>query len=126
MQRILKNYLFWTYPRGSFHYDVMVTLILLFIFISPHVIDFRAKPVRVVPLHKSEVLVKSEGADGIYQRYVYEIRIEDLGGAKSEDEMREALLRVIQPIAGYIKIESYAPVLDTKGHIVAYDATVLR
>jgi hypothetical protein len=56
----------------------------------------------------------------------YEIRIEDLGGAKSEDEMREALLRVIQPIAGYIKIESYAPVLDTKGHIVAYDATVLR
>ena len=30
MQRILKSYLFWTYPRGSFHYDVMVTLILVF------------------------------------------------------------------------------------------------
>lgn len=122
----LKRYFFWTYERGSFHYDVMVTLILLFIFISPRFIDFRAKPVRVVPLHKSEVLVKAEGEEGIYQRFVYEIRVEDLGGAKSDDEMREALLRVIQPIAGYIRIESYVPVMDTKGRIVAYDATVLR
>jgi hypothetical protein len=124
---ILKRYFFWTYERGSFHYDVMVTLILLFIFISPHMLDFRAKPVRVVPLRKSEVLVKAEGAEGIYQRFVYEIRVEDLGGAKSDDEMHEALLRVIQPIAGYVKIEGTPkPVLDTKGHIVAYDATVLR
>ena len=125
--KILKRYFFWTYERGSFHYDVMVTLILLFIFISPRLIDFRAKPVRVVPLHKSEVLVKAEGAEGIYQRFVYEIRVEDLGGAKSDDEMHEALLRVLQPIAGYIKIEgSPKPVMDTKGHIVAYDVTVLR
>src|SRR5471032_1597525 len=125
--KILKRYFFWTYERGSFHYDVMVTLILLFIFISPRLIDFRAKPVRVVPLHKSEVLVKAEGAEGIYQRFVYEIRVEDLGGAKSDDEMHEALLRVIQPIAGYVKIDGAPkPVLDTKGHIVAYDVTVLR
>jgi hypothetical protein len=125
--KILKRYFFWTYERGSFHYDVMVTLILLFLFISPRVIDFRAKPVRVVPLQKSEVLVKAEGPEGIYQRFVYEIRVEDLGGAKSDDEMHEALLRVIQPIAGYVRIEGTPkPVLDTKGHIVAYDATVLR
>ena len=25
---VLKSYFYWTYPRGSFHYDVMVTLIL--------------------------------------------------------------------------------------------------
>jgi hypothetical protein len=124
--KILKRYFFWTYERGSFHYDVMVTLILLFIFISPHVIDFRAKPVEKVPTRSSEVLVKSAGAEGTYQRFVYQIRVEDLGGAKSDDEMHEALLRVIQPIAGYIKIESYKPVVDAKGKIVAYDATVLR
>ena len=29
--RTLKGYLFWTYTRGSFHYDIMVTLILAFI-----------------------------------------------------------------------------------------------
>jgi len=38
MMRILRSYFFWTYERGSFHYDVMVTLILAFIFITPHVI----------------------------------------------------------------------------------------
>ena len=123
----LKRYFFWTYERGSFHYDVMVTLILLFIFISPRLIDYRAKPVRVVPLGKSEVLVKAEGAEGIYQRFMYEIRVEDLGGAKSDDEMHEALLRVIQPIAGYVRLEGDPkPVMDTKGHVVAYDVTVLR
>ncbi len=30
--------------RGSFHYDIMVTLILLFIFITPHLWDYGAKP----------------------------------------------------------------------------------
>jgi hypothetical protein len=123
----LKRYFFWTYERGSFHYDVMVTLILLFIFISPRFIDFRAKPVRVVPLRKSEVLVKAEGPEGIYQRFMYEIRVEDLGGAQTDDEMHEALLRVIQPIAGYVKLEGAPkPVLDAKGRIVAYEVTVLR
>ena len=44
MQRILKSYLFWTYPRGSFHYDVMVTLILVFLFVSPRLINYRDRP----------------------------------------------------------------------------------
>ena len=44
MQRMLKSYLFWTYPRGSFHYDVMVTLILIFLFVSPHLINYRDRP----------------------------------------------------------------------------------
>ena len=44
MKTILKSYLFWTYPRGSFHYDVMVTLILIFIFGSPFVINYRERP----------------------------------------------------------------------------------
>ena len=35
MQKTLKSYFFWTHQRGSFHYDVMVTLILLFIFVTP-------------------------------------------------------------------------------------------
>ena len=41
MRQILKSYVFWTYPRGSFHYDVMVTLILLFLFVSPRLINYR-------------------------------------------------------------------------------------
>jgi hypothetical protein len=42
--KTIKGYIWWTYERGSFHYDVMVTVILLFIFLAPRVIDFRDKP----------------------------------------------------------------------------------
>ena len=45
-KQILNSYFYWTYPRGSFHYDVMVTLILLFIFVTPHLWDYGAKPSR--------------------------------------------------------------------------------
>ena len=41
---ILKSFFIGTYSRGSFHYDIMVTLILAFIFITPHLWDFGAKP----------------------------------------------------------------------------------
>ena len=58
---ILRRYFFWTYERGSLHYDVMVTLILLFLFVSPRFIDFKDKPVVEVPLHASEVLNKEQG-----------------------------------------------------------------
>ena len=123
---LLRRYLFWTYERGSFHYDIMVTLILLFLFVSPHFIDFKDRPVTTVPLQHSEVLVKTQGGTSDEARFVYEIRIDDLRGAKNDADIRTALLNVVEPIAGDVTLEKYAPVLDTKGHIVAYDATVLR
>ena len=39
----IKSYVLWTHPRGGFHYDVMVTLILAFIFLTPSSI-FKDKP----------------------------------------------------------------------------------
>src|SRR5208282_6613606 len=44
MNKILKSYFYWTYPRGNVHYDVMVSLILIFIFVAPHFWDFGDKP----------------------------------------------------------------------------------
>jgi hypothetical protein len=124
--KLLRSYFFWTYERGSFHYDVMVTLILLFLFVSPRFIDFKDKPVTVVPLQHSEVLVKEQASSGNEVRFVYEIRVDDLHGAKSDTEIKAAILNVVEPIAGDVTLQKYTPVLDTKGHIVAYDATVLR
>ena len=130
MNRLLRNYIFWTYERGSFHYDVMVTLILLFLFVSPHLINFHDKPVTTVPLHASEVLVKEQrgdpGANGFEGRFIYEIRAEDLHDAKTDSELRAGILNIVEPIAGDVRLERYAPVLDTRGQIVAYEATVLR
>jgi hypothetical protein len=124
--RLVRNYIFWTYERGSFHYDVMVTFILLFIFVSPHYIDFHDKPVTEVPLQHSQVLVKEQGSSGHDARFVYEIRVDDLNGATTDPDIRTAILDVIEPMAGSVTLEKYTPVLDTKGHTIAYDATILR
>ncbi len=123
---ILRRYIFWTYERGSFHYDVMVTLILLFLFISPLFIDFNDRPVAVVPLHSSEVLIKEQGSNQSSARFIYEIRAEDLHGASTDAEIRAAILNVVQPIAGDVTVQTYTPVLDAKGKTIAYDATILR
>ncbi len=122
--RILRNYVFWSYERGSFHYDIMVTAILLFIFVAPRFVDFKDKPVRTVPLHASEVLVKSHGAANGDLLLTYEVRADDLGDASTNDERRAALLRLIEPISGDVTLESYQPVLDSHGKVIAYDATV--
>ena len=104
----------------------MVTLILLFLFVSPRFIDFKDKPVAVVPLHSSEILIREQGSSQGEARFVYEIRADDLHGASTDAEKRAAILRVVEPIAGDVTLESYSPVLDAKGNIVAYDATILR
>jgi hypothetical protein len=126
--KLLRDYFFWRYERGSFHYDVMVTLILLFLFVSPHFIDFKDRPVTITPLQHSEVLVKTQGISSSTDeiRFMYEIRVDDLHGAKTDSEVRTAILNVVEPIAGEVTLQSYTPVFDTKGHVVAYEATVLR
>jgi hypothetical protein len=129
MRNLLSNYLWWTYERGSFHYDVMVTLILIFMFLSPHLIDFKDRPVETVALNSSEVLVKSAGTSNGSSRFIYQIRADQPGGPntdQTEAERRAALLRVIEPISGAVTIERDDPVLDSQGKIVAYNAWVVR
>ncbi len=123
---ILRSYFFWTYERGSFHYDVMVTLILLFLFVSPRYIDFMDKPVPEIPQQKSEVLVKSARSPSGEAVFVYEVRVDDLHGAKTDAEIREAILKVVGPIAGAVTLQNYTPVVDTKGHVIAYDANIVH
>ena len=126
MLKLFKSYLFWTYQRGSFHYDVMVTAILVFMFVTPHFVDFKDRPVETVALHSSEVLVKEAGFTSESARFLYQIRADDMGGAKSPSEVRAAILRVIEPISGEVTLERYEEVKDTAGHTIAYNAWVLR
>ncbi len=119
MLRTLRSYLFWTYERGSFHYDVMVTLILLFIFISPHFIRYRDRPVFQLP---SQIMVENNGQGEL----VYQVRANDVltmersGGATEDLRTRRALRRLIEPIAGDVMIERYEPLRGDSGQVVAY------
>jgi hypothetical protein len=126
MFKLIRNYIFWAYERGSFHYDVMVTAILVFMFVSPHFIDFKDKPVETVALHASEVLVREAGTSGGSSRFIYQVRADDMGSASTDAERRTAILRVIEPISGEVSIERYEPVQNAQGKIIAYNAWVLR
>jgi len=109
----LKGYFWWTYPRGSVHYDVMVTLILAFIFLTPIWVNFRDKPVERSP-HQTEVVVQAEGDGFIYTVDASAVK------ADSDEDIRESLVRVIEPVAGEITIDRYEPVRDSKHKVVTY------
>ena len=111
--QILKSYFWWTYPRGSVPYDVMVTLILAFIFLAPLRINFRDKP-QPRPPHQTEVVMQQEG-DGM-------LCTVDASAvsAGNDAQLRESLLRVIEPLSGEITIDRYAAVRDSNHNITAY------
>ncbi len=123
---LLHRYIFWTYERGSFHYDVMVTLILLFLFIAPHVIDFHDRPIPEIPARSSEVLVRAAGFQGAQRRFVYEIRGEDLRDVHTDQDLRARVTETVTDIAPDATVTQIKPVKDPHGRTVAYDATVLR
>jgi hypothetical protein len=129
VRNILSNYFWWTYERGSFHYDVMVTLILLFLFLSPRLIDFKDRPVETVALHSSEVLFKEAGQSNGDARFMVQIRADQQGGpqpSQSDQQRQDAILRAVEPISGDVTLERYEPVLDAHGKVVAYNAWVVR
>ncbi|SRR5579884_3227925 len=122
MSRISKtigSYVWWTHDRGSVPYDIMVTLILAFIFITPYYLNFKDKPVERVP-HQTGVVVYPDG-----QSLVYQI---DAGAVKGADDasLRQDFLRVIEPLAGEVDIDRYEPVRDNRGHVTAYKVWVTR
>jgi hypothetical protein len=113
ISQTIKSYIWWTYPRGSVPYDVMVTVILAFIFLVPLWVNFRDKP-QERPPRQTEVVVQQED-DG----FLYRV---DASAVKpgSDEEIRESLLRVIEPVAGEITIDRYEAVRDSKHKVIAY------
>jgi len=116
----LYRYLWWTYPRGSFHYDVMVTLILAFIFITPFFLNFGDKPTLHSP-HQTEVVVVYNGD----HNFIYQVDAAAVNSA-SDATVRESLMQVIEPIAGEASIERYQVERDRRGRAVSYQVWVQK
>lgn len=102
----LRSYIWWTSPRGSFQYDVMVTLILLFIFLAPLWINFRDKPVEHAP-NQAEIVIQSIGDN----QFVYRVNARAVS-ATSPADIRDDLARAIESVAGDITIDKFEPVVD--------------
>ena len=118
--RTIRGFILWAHERGTVQYDVMVTLILVFVFFSPKVIDFNDRPVDRNP-PSTAVMVYPDGAGGLV--YQVDARAVHLG---DENTMRQQFLRIIEPVSGEISISRYEPVADKKGKVVAYKVWVER
>lgn len=117
--RTIRDYIFWSYERGTIQYDVMVTLILLFVFISPRIINFKDKPVERNP--QGSVVVIPDGQNGL----IYQIEGKAVQ-AKDEEGIRGDLLSIIEPVSGEVSISKYEVIRDRSGHILSYKVWVRR
>ncbi len=118
--RTIRGYILWQYERGTLHYDIMVTLIILFVLFSPRVINFNDKPVSRNP-HPTEVVVLAE-ADGRLTFQVSATAVTPGDGTA----VRDQLLHIIEPISGAVSIESYEAVSDRTGNVQSYRVLAQR
>jgi hypothetical protein len=115
IRQVLKSYFYWTYSRGSVHYDVMVTLILLFIFVSPQVWNFSDKPTSIAgPLHPIEVI----GNDGHGLIVIVQAADANVPTGAADKVVKKALRVAIEPVTGdAVFIERWETVKDAKGNL---------
>jgi hypothetical protein len=116
----IRSYVLWQHERGTLPYDIMVTLILIFIFFSPRVINFNDKPAAAEP-HRTGVVVSSDGSGDL----VYEIEASRINAA-DDGTIRTQLLNIIEPISGAASIVKYEKVTDASGKAQEYRVWVKR
>jgi hypothetical protein len=111
---ILKSYFYWTYPRGCFHYDVMVTLILLFIFVTPHLWNYGDKPSSSAGL-RHPIELTGDGSHGM----IVTVQASDIDvpAGASDSAVKKALRQAILPVSGdAVVVERWETITDAQGN----------
>src|SRR5450631_817815 len=115
--RTIRGYILWSYERGSLHYDIMVSLILIFVFVSPHFINFKDKPVERNAYLTGVVVLPVANGELIYQIPASAVNV-------AEQDVRRQLERIIEPISGAVSITKYEILSDASGHAQSYKVWV--
>jgi hypothetical protein len=105
---------FWTYERGTWQYDVMVILILAFIFVTPRQ-WFHDKPLPA-PTHPTDVVLLLNGK----AQKIYRLRAA-LIDAKTDGSLEQGVRRVLRSFTGKsLEITQIEPTMDSSGQVVSY------
>jgi hypothetical protein len=116
--KTLKSYFFWTHQRGSFHYDVMVTLILAFIFTTPWWFNYGDKAAGN-ERDAGPIQVVGDGQFGLTITVPAQNVHVDLNA--SDRAVRSALHVAVQPVTGDdISIDRWETVPEAAGHPAAW------
>lgn len=111
--RTLKSYVWWTHERGSVHYDVMVTLILAFIFLTPRFVQYGDRPKPDWP--QNEVRIAPDSAGGVMCE-VPSALVHKQGATPTAQELQSA----IAPAAGSLVVDRWAPVREVGGRLIGW------
>ena len=118
IKQVVKSYFYWTYQRGSFHYDVMVTLILGFIFITPFLWNYGDKP-RSTAANTENIVVKGDGGHGL----IVTLQASDVNvpAASSDAVIKKALKKAMEPVLGdSMYVERWELSRDRNGNPVSW------
>ena len=118
--RTIRGYILWQYERGTLHYDIMVTLIILFVLFSPKVIPYNDKPIARIP-HATDVVVTADSEGHLF----YQVAASAISPG-DDRSVREQLLQIIEPISGAVSIVSYETATDHKGQVQGYRVLAKR
>jgi hypothetical protein len=93
----------------------MVTLILIFLFVSPRLINFRDRPQETLTSTR-DILVRGNGPNGL----LYQIGADQLRDTSNEDRLKAEFLQRIQAISGNVHIDRYQEQKDASGRVTQY------
>ncbi|MGA2851040.1 MAG: hypothetical protein ABSE46_18720 [Terracidiphilus sp.] len=114
VKEVLLSYFYWTYPRGSFHYDIMVTLILIFIGATPFFWNYGDKPSpNGGPQHPIQVVGNDDHG------FIVTVSALDVtvpAGA-ADAVVKKILRKAIEPVTGdAVFVERWETVTDSQGN----------
>ncbi len=108
---------FWTYERGTWQYDVMVILILAFIFLTPRS-WFNDRP-PAASSSSDVVLLLNDNT-----RKIYHLRAA-LIDSKTDPSLEQGVRRVLRSFTGKsVEITRIEPAKDSSGQVISYEVWV--
>jgi hypothetical protein len=111
--QVLKRFIFWDYARATWQYDVMVGIILLFIFLTPRG-WFRDQP--RTPLVSSIAVLPAE--DGASVFWVGPEILEGLSAAQQNTKLTDLLKKFTHE--KQLAINRIEPIADSEGETKGY------
>ena len=118
---VIRRSLFWSYERGSWQYDLIVVVILAFIFLTPRAWYQRVPTLGMVDLRHVQGIVEVSHNKSKHT-YMVDARLVQAHAAQSPEEAVREILQ--EGLHKQYRVLTLEPMQDNNGVILSYKAVV--
>lgn len=118
-----KSAVFWSYARGGWQYDIIVLVILAFIFLTPRSWFHDRPTLQLSDVRHLQGVIEIRSAKG-WRSYQIDARLVDSLHAQSPEQAVRQILE--QHLKGTPEIESVQPIRDKNQVILGYTVVVAQ